>query len=112
MVMATANDQSGGDGGRGQAPGPLVTLDGMAGRLADAQGDVARTRRELREAVDARDALVFEATDHWHMSGRATARALADGNEGGGFTPAGVHKILANGPPPEPDTGGHEAIPT
>lgn len=92
------------------AESTTVSVEAIESRLADAQGDVARLRGELREAVDFRDLLVFEAVDLWHRSGRAVARALAAGNEGEGFTPQGVHRILAGGPPPPPERAGHEAL--
>lgn len=78
------------------------TADGMATRLADAQGDVERLELELREAIDARNALVFEAVDLFHMTYRHVGRVLDGASKaagGDGFTHAGVHKILAGGPP-------------
>lgn len=64
----------------------------IAERLAEAQRDVMRLRAELAEALDARNALVFEAVDLWHWPVRQVARQVE-------LTPQGVVQILAAGPP-------------
>jgi DNA-directed RNA polymerase specialized sigma24 family protein len=73
-------------------------------RLADAHGDVERLRAELRAAIDARDALVFEAIDLHHVSQGEAARIM-------GITPQSVVRILANGPPPDEMPSAHPELP-
>jgi len=83
-------------------PGPTVIAAGdVVTRLGDAQAEVERARAEFRGALDARDALVFEAVDIHRMSQRAVARALNGPEHPLGLKPQAVARILSNGPPPE-----------
>lgn len=90
--------------GVNDGPAQPVVDDDLEGRLRDAQGDVERCRGELREALDARDALVFEAVDRAGKGQRWTARAL-------GVQPQNVVRILANGPPTDGHPSAHPEMP-
>lgn len=74
------------------ARGAPNTVDGTTHRLADAQVRVNEARVELREAIDDRNVLVFEAIDVFHVSHRDVASVL-------GLKVQSVEYILAAGLP-------------
>ena len=105
MTKASTRANGAHDGEQGARGGTAVDeAPPIRERLADAQGDVDRLRAELREATDARDALVFEAVDTHRVGQREAARLM-------GITPQAVVRILSNGPPPDDTPPAHPEVP-